>query len=118
MSSFICSVCGFACSFTKFPSSFQIFVELRVQTTVTTIRYTMDKDFIEVIEVSSTDVQTDVDVQQISPNVEYQMNVLEYAGELVNLLRTLSGNGSVHGEFTREVLEELLVLFDGFDLAP
>ena len=35
------------------------------------------------------------------------MTVLEYARELVKLVKTLSGNGSEHGEFSRLELLEL-----------
>ena len=49
----------------------------------------MDKDIIEVIEVSSTgdvqDVDADVDVQ-----LQYKITLLEYARVLVTLVKTLT----------------------------
>ena len=46
-----------------------------------------------------------------SSNVEYHKTVLKYARELVNLVNTMTLNGTVYGQFSIEVLKELEELF-------
>ncbi len=72
----------------------------------------MDKEIIEIIEVpsfTSSDVGTDG--KDVDAVVRYHESALEYARELVKLVKTLTLSGTVHGEFSIELLKELEELF-------